>query len=257
MSEIVPVVQMKSGNTKQISPAKKWVFTWNNYNNDDFLNIQNILSEKSSKYVIGKEIGESGTKHLQGYVEFDKKIRPSRLVSEKIHWEKAKGSMEDNLKYCTKDNDYVTYKMKLKRQPKILKHEQLYEWQKNIVTLANTEPDDRTIHWFWNEKGNLGKTQLVKYLIKHHDAIQLDGRGKDIAYIASEYEADIYILILPKNETSVDYASIEKIKDGVYCNVKFKGRPILRANPHFFVFANCEPDTEALSEDRWKIVKYE
>lgn len=259
MSETSSIkIQRKSGNTRQISPAKHWVFTWNNYTEDDFLKTINILNENSSKYIVGKEVGKKKKKpHLQGYVMFNEKIRPKSLISKKIHWKKAKGSAQHNYDYCSKEGNFVCVGLKPKRMPKILKYEQLYKWQKDIVEIAKTEPDDRTIHWFWSEKGCLGKTQLVKYLITHFEAVQLDGKGRDIAYIAAEYESDVYVLILPKNETSVDYCSIEKIKDGVYCNVKFKGKPILRPNPHFFVFANMEPDKEALSEDRWKIIKYD
>ena len=59
--------------------------------------------------VIGKEIGESGTPHLQGYVVFDQPVRLNALkrISPRAHFEIAKGTTEQNRTYCTKDNDFA------------------------------------------------------------------------------------------------------------------------------------------------------
>lgn len=56
--------------------------------------------------VVGFEVGESGTPHLQGYVEFKNQCKLSTLKRwlPSAHFEVAKGTAEDNLKYCTKDN---------------------------------------------------------------------------------------------------------------------------------------------------------
>ena len=34
-----------------------------------------------------------------------------------------------------------------------------------VVDILKTEPDERTIHWFWEPKGNVGKTTLCKWLV--------------------------------------------------------------------------------------------
>lgn len=64
MTESVPVCSspIRGGNT--ISPARKWCFTLNNYCNSD---IENLCSKLSSvaRYLFTKEIGQSGTPHLQ------------------------------------------------------------------------------------------------------------------------------------------------------------------------------------------------
>jgi hypothetical protein len=54
---------------RQISPAIAWCFTLNNYTTDEleFLS-SSILGSGEYNYIIGKEIGESGTPHLQGYI---------------------------------------------------------------------------------------------------------------------------------------------------------------------------------------------
>lgn len=112
---IVPIVPDSSsgeGNTtssppKQISPAKRWVFTLNNYSESVFSSICSKLHEKATLACIGKEVGECGTPHLQGYFELEWKARPISIfkdITTAIHFEKAKGDKMINLKYCSKDN---------------------------------------------------------------------------------------------------------------------------------------------------------
>ena len=54
----------KLGNTKQVSCARKWCFTYSNYENvDELISILKL----SSKYGFGYEIAPTtGTPHLQG-----------------------------------------------------------------------------------------------------------------------------------------------------------------------------------------------
>ncbi len=61
------------------------------------------------KYIIiGKEKGDQGTKHLQGFVHFYDKQRMTsvkKIIGPRAHLEKALGSDEDNRKYCGKEGD--------------------------------------------------------------------------------------------------------------------------------------------------------
>jgi hypothetical protein len=43
--------------------------------------------------------------------------------------------------------------------------EEPYGWQTEIINLLKDKPDKRTIHWYWEDKGNVGKTTLCKYLV--------------------------------------------------------------------------------------------
>ena len=78
---IVPESSIEGGNTnspsitrkKQIPPAIRWCFTFNNYSTDEYNSIVPKFRLLAKYYIIGKEVGESGTPHLQGYVEFKKK----------------------------------------------------------------------------------------------------------------------------------------------------------------------------------------
>lgn len=86
--------------------GKFWVFTINNWEAEDITKLKSI----NFKYlIIGKEIGENGTPHIQGYVEFGGNWKLDRLkknASSKAHWEKRKGTAEEASVYCKKDGDF-------------------------------------------------------------------------------------------------------------------------------------------------------
>lgn len=250
------------GNTekppKRISASKRWCFTLNNYTDEEYLTLLHNLD--GSSFIVGKEIGESGTPHLQGYVEFKDKRRMSenKVFNKRIHWEQSKGTRDQNIDYCTKDNDYffIGFKINKKKQVKILKEEQLYKWQRDIIALIKTEPDDRTIHWFWEPTGNRGKTTFIKYLCQKFNAVPLEGKKNDILYCAAMFESDVYVFDIERSmEDYVSYAALEKIKNGVFMCSKYESKPVIRNCPHVIIFANFPPDEDELSKDRWKITK--
>lgn len=59
----------------------------------------------------GREVGESGTPHLQGMIIFNNPVRFGTLkdLLPNAHVEIMKGTFDDSLAYCSKDGDYVEY----------------------------------------------------------------------------------------------------------------------------------------------------
>lgn len=264
MSKIEQIEKLE-GNTsssnftkkKQVNQSKYWCFTLNNYLEQDLHILTECFKNNDIKYIIGEEVGQQGTPHLQGYIETKTKIRPSELkLNNKIHWESRKGTQEQNIKYCSKDGKYVCNGLKVKKPLKILSESMLYEYQKKIIEFIKNEPNDRSIYWFYEPDGNVGKTSLCKYLIHHFNAVLLDGKKNDILYCASENDSELYIYDIPRSyEGFVSYDAIEKIKNGLYMTGKYESKTICRNSPHLLVFANFKPETHKLSLDRWIIYK--
>lgn len=250
------------GNTKtplprQISPAIRWCFTLNNYSKEEYSSIVSIFDSKAKLYIIGDEVGDSGTPHLQGYVEFKTKIRPLNLFDfKRIHWEKCKGSKDENISYCSKQK--VLASKGLPKPIKII--ENLYPWQKSIEDIVISEPDDRKVYWFWEEEGNVGKSALIKYLcVKYGCAFCCGGKYSDIMNLIFNTDMDkcnCVLFDIPRcNKGHISYSSIESIKNGLVCNTKYETGYKYFNSPHIIVFANEEPDTDMLSQDRWVINK--
>lgn len=273
---VVPIVPESSegGNTKlpltkvnkskQISPSKRWCFTFNNYTESEYEDTIKVCSSNSSKYIVGKEVGESGTPHLQGYIEFEKKIRPKSLFNNKIHWEASKGSREDNLKYCSKDNNYICIGLRITIPIRCLKIVQFYPWQLELYNLAITVPDDRSIFWIWDESGNKGKSAFAKYMCINHDALCVDGKANDIFNGIANFKEDkgyypeIVIVDCPRHNIGyMNYGAIEKVKNGLVFSGKYESKQMIFNSPHVIIFANSEPEIEKYSADRWIIKKIE
>jgi hypothetical protein len=140
------------GNTKQVPPSKNWCFTLNNYHKDDIIILKSSVSSKI--LVFQEEISESGTPHIQGYIEFITKKRPFNVFtfSNAAHWEKRRGSKAEAIAYCSKDDTRkegtkpFTKGVKLSKPIKIIS--KLRPWQQEIENIVIEDADDRTINCY-------------------------------------------------------------------------------------------------------------
>lgn len=92
--------------------ARTWCFTLNNYDELAIEHVRSILKNDQIRYAIfGKEVGESGTPHLQGYIAFLKVQRFSAVkrAIPSAHWEVAKGNEQQNYDYCSKEGDFEEF----------------------------------------------------------------------------------------------------------------------------------------------------
>lgn len=248
------------GNTKQVSPARKWCFTYNNYEESDVECIQKILS-KNDIYVVGREVGACGTPHLQGYIHFKIKCRPMSIFKhDKMHWEKCKGSEAQNIAYCSKEGNFVTNIPEL--VPFIVKVEKMWGWQLNVIKIIEAIADARKIYWFWEPTGKMGKSALCKYLCVRHGALMVCGSAKDMKCGIQKWmennkgrEPKIILIDLPRSIDTdyISYSGLEEIKNGCFFSPKFEGGMCLYNPPHVIVFANERPVEDKLSSDRWEI----
>lgn len=79
---------------------KSWVFTLNNPTDEEIQFFENI---DCNRIVVGDEVGDSGTRHLQGFITFSRAHRLAALkkLSPRAHWECAKTA--DAANYCMKE----------------------------------------------------------------------------------------------------------------------------------------------------------
>ncbi len=96
-----------------MSRYRAWVFTLNNYKEEDCDRLQGI-TDKVKYLIFGKEIGEiKKTPHLQGYVVWNnaKNMAACKksLGSNTIHLEIARGTSKQSQKYCSKEGDFFEF----------------------------------------------------------------------------------------------------------------------------------------------------
>lgn len=103
-----------SQSSKRVSQSRyrAHVFTINNYSDSSIEAIQSLRRVATFRYyVFGREKGESGTPHLQGYVCW-KQARSFRSVLKLLpgaHVAIAKGDAQQNRVYCSKEGDFEEY----------------------------------------------------------------------------------------------------------------------------------------------------
>lgn len=260
------------GNTKtsarQISPAKHWCFTWNNYPEGGSGCMEEAFRSTAKAWVFQEEVGESGTPHFQGYVEFTDKLRPLSLgLDEKIHWEKKKKTVKNCIDYCSDpdkradDGQLWYHGLVIPKPLKLI--EPTYQWEKDILEIIKEDPDDRLIYWYWSEKGNIGKTAFCKYLHAKHGATPLHGKGADVRNGAVNFfkmygaTPELVVYPIPRSYDTdfISYEGLESIKDMFFYSGKYEGGVICGNPPHLFVFANTPPNEAKMSADRWRVVQ--
>jgi len=94
--------------------ARHWVFTLNNYLEDELLALHGVHDQGLCKYICwGREIGDSGTPHLQGFVSFARQSSMGgikrRLPLNRAHLEICRGTPAQAIEYCQKDGDFVEF----------------------------------------------------------------------------------------------------------------------------------------------------
>jgi len=279
MPPIVPHSSTGGGNTnpppKQASPAKHWCFTWNNYAKcPEWVSALDAMVPLCKIFVAQEEIGENGTPHIQGEMEFLTKRRPKGLLPKEVHWELKKAKQDWT--YCQKPDtrkpEGRTWRINVPRPYRPLvrtTEDRLYGWQLEYAHKFD-EPaadDNRKIHWVWSAAGARGKSTMCRYFVdkENYSALCVGGEVKDIFSGISDWVApedpndrlnlDLIVINIPRAQLNrVSFTAIECILDGLFYNGKYKSRMVRFNPPHVIVFANAPPVLQGTaSPDRWVI----
>lgn len=248
--------------SKQSTSYYYWFFTWNNYPDNFESIIVPIFQKICKRYNFQQEIGKlCKTPHLQGNIQLIRRQRMTAMVKMlPIHWEDSR-NIEACFNYCIKNDETRDPNGKqfiFPTPPKPLRViTELRPWQKKIEDLIKTDPDDRSIYWFYETQGNVGKSAFTKYLVHHYKALFCCG-GKfndliNLIFNNNMDECNIIVFDIPRNHGgNISYDTLECIKNGMVCNTKYETGTKLFNPPHVIVFANELPSCpDKLSTDRW------
>lgn len=255
------------GNTKATAyKARKYCYTLNNYTETEVDAIQKWCEMNCIYFVIGKENGgTNGTPHLQGFLEFKnpRSFNTIKKLMPRAHIEAAKGTRKQNIKYCSKEKVYaktLTFKERIQKQClDEFKTIEWKNWQQSILDLCKTTPNNRTINWYWESKGNTGKSFLAKYICLIHECVIAEGKKNDVfnqvnTMLENEILPTIVILDIPRFNNFTNYGVLEQLKNGLMYSGKYEGGQCVFPSPHLIIFANDKPDESMMSKDRWNIV---
>ena len=138
----------------------------------------------------------------------------------------------------------------------------LKPFQNEILEIATSRPNRRDIYYFFEEKGNVGKTIISEYLHIFHGAIITGGNATDMKHAITRWQeitgSDPVIIIVDiARSDSLNQESckaLESIKNALFFDGKYESAMTHSFNkPHVLIFSNKAPDTSLFSEDRWKV----
>lgn len=251
--------------------SRKWCFTLNNYTDNEYKTLNTTFQSKKWTFVMGKETSSTGTPHIQGYIEHKNAIKFEVLkkIMPRAHIEKALGSTKDNLAYCTKEDSKAETNITIEKTMEekwndymMIEYKDVVwkDWQQEILDIIPTPADRRTVNWFWEETGKAGKSFLSMFIDWKYKTCIINGKQADVFHSLKTFIdenndwPEVVIADIPRyNEKYVCYGTLEKIKDGLMLSGKYESSKIRLKPLHLFVFANFEPITGLLSEDRWNV----
>lgn len=93
--------------------AKRWCFTLNNPTDDEEQALGDFSEEDDLQYLVyGRETGEGGTPHLQGYFIYKQRKTLAWIKSKlgsRVHLEVSRGTPSQASDYCKKEGDYEEF----------------------------------------------------------------------------------------------------------------------------------------------------
>lgn len=247
-------------NPVQLPRRKYYTFTLFNYDDEVKIELNRQLVTLCDKYQYGEEIcPTTGRPHLQGFVNLKKPRRITELkrVVNQPKFIPCSGNEEHNLRYTSKDGIVTRYGFPAPIEIITV----LRPWQAEVEKLCFTKPDDRTVFWYWEPVGKVGKSAFIKYMaVKHRAIVCQGGKHSDIINLIFNTDMDksnIVLFDIPRaHRGNISYSALECIKTGMVCNTKYETGFKVFNPPHIIVFANFPPECpENLSEDKWMITE--
>lgn len=136
-------------NPPRNSQSRHWVFTLNNYNDEDEATIQALAGVDYLVY--GRETGEAGTPHLQGFISFTNRkrfLQVRNLLGGRAHVERMLGTANQAATYCKKDGDFFEVGTPPTTEPGP-QWERVRDWALAYYQEHQTVPPERDVAREW------------------------------------------------------------------------------------------------------------
>lgn len=254
--------------------AKRWCFTINRYTEEEVETVAELFQSEDVDYgVCGKEVGESGTPHLQGYLILAKKLRINQvrtLLGGRAHCEIARGTPRQASEYCKKGGEYIeegdcpagneaVAGSRKRSRDEVAKdwvtafsggraavekfaeeNPGVYAWSRHILvrnSLESAIPIDRpgvNVRWMWGPPG-VGKSRRAHELLP--DAYLKEPRTK----WWNGYMLEKSVIIDDFAPKGIDMNHLLRWFDRYKCNVEVKGSMVPLHADTFIVTSNFSP----------------
>lgn len=238
-------------------------FTINNYTQHDERYLSNAYKDGVASYVIyGKEIGEQGTNHLQGFIQFNRatSLSMAKHYLPRAHLEPRKGTVKEAIIYCRKEGDVIEYgestrqgyRSDLTEVTNLISkgfsiehvakrcNVQYVKYHKGIEKLRNMYIQDRTecanVEVFYGESG-CGKTRRAINKFIGKDFYKWDpqcGQWFD-GYTGQKY------VIFDEFRGQLPFGMLLSLLDRYTCNVQYKGGMIKFVATHIIITSPTHP----------------
>ena len=210
--------------------------------------IEQWFKDNCKKYVFQLEQSKNDMLHWQCVISLNKKEFSKKVLSSISSYT---GIKEDyiNISPSLTGNTSFSYAMKEETrvegpwsnkmleenlQVETLSLDRFYTWQKCVYHISMGKPDDRSIHWFYDTKGNRGKTQLTRMLLANHGkevgVIPCVGTSNQlVSAIINMGMRKTYILDIPRAKSGGSWddriadlmLTIESIKNGLLVSAMY------------------------------------
>lgn len=140
-----------------MSRTRSYCYTLNNYTDEDILSLSTV---DCRYHIYGKEVGECGTPHLQGFIYFHnaKSFNTVRRLHDRWHIEATRGTTQQAIEYCKKEGDWYEYgeePISQKRKGEMEKE----RWVRARTLAMENKLEEIDADIFIRQYGNLRKIQ--------------------------------------------------------------------------------------------------
>jgi hypothetical protein len=248
------------------------------FNESDFVNCLRNFQEKDTSnrlpITIGKFIPENEQRRIKRQLAWkncqNKTTKDVLSIVQKID-ERGSTSAIKNI-FDTDPDKILQIQLATNVYHKMVKNEMEYKlleeakkvewknWQQHLFDILSKKPDPRRIYVVVDPIGNTGKTFFVqnfRRLFPETTVSMNNCKTSDMLHAAQLcVERRVVLIDLMRSEKeNIPYDGIEALKNGSFITSKYKSKFVDGFPPHMVVFTNFELNYQALSLDRWTIIR--